>query len=98
MKKVYIYSKYNRFWHWTQALLIFFLGSLVDKYHFKLGLLGLILAFTSIGIWIFPWKTFGVKGVAIPEFLSSLCGSIWIFISSIIIFKRNINPGKLKII
>ena len=24
MKKVYIYSKYNRFWHWTQASLILF--------------------------------------------------------------------------
>jgi len=26
MKKVYIYNKYNRFWHWTQALLILFLA------------------------------------------------------------------------
>ncbi len=25
MKKVYIYNKYNRFWHWTQAALILFL-------------------------------------------------------------------------
>jgi thiosulfate reductase cytochrome b subunit len=25
-KKVYIYSAYERFWHWTQALLIFFLA------------------------------------------------------------------------
>ena len=26
MKKVYIYNKYNRFWHWTQAALIIFLA------------------------------------------------------------------------
>ncbi|MBN2668701.1 MAG: cytochrome b/b6 domain-containing protein [Bacteroidales bacterium] len=26
MKKVYIYNKYNRFWHWTQAALILFLA------------------------------------------------------------------------
>ena len=26
MKKVYIYNKYNRFWHWTQAGLIIFLA------------------------------------------------------------------------
>ncbi len=26
MKKVYIYKAYERFWHWTQALLIFFLA------------------------------------------------------------------------
>ncbi len=26
MKKVYIYNKYNRFWHWAQALLIIFLA------------------------------------------------------------------------
>jgi len=26
MKKVYIYNKYNRFWHWTQSLLILFLA------------------------------------------------------------------------
>ncbi|MCS7374281.1 MAG: DUF998 domain-containing protein [archaeon GB-1845-036] len=96
--KIHFYFSVAFFAFYPLSLLIFFLGSLVDKCHFKLGLLGLILAFTSIGIWIFPWKIFGVKGVAIPEFLSSLCGSLWIFTSSIIIFKRNINPGKLKII
>jgi PAS domain S-box-containing protein len=26
MKKVYIYNRYNRFWHWSQALLIIFLA------------------------------------------------------------------------
>ncbi len=26
MKTVYIYQKFERFWHWTQAILIFFLG------------------------------------------------------------------------
>jgi Ni,Fe-hydrogenase I cytochrome b subunit len=26
MKKVYIYKAYERFWHWTQAMLVFFLA------------------------------------------------------------------------
>ncbi|MEA3495422.1 MAG: cytochrome b/b6 domain-containing protein [Bacteroidota bacterium] len=40
MKKVYIYSKYNRFWHWTQALLIFFLATTGLEVHGTFSLFG----------------------------------------------------------
>jgi PAS domain S-box-containing protein len=40
MKKVYIYNKYNRFWHWTQATLIFFLAITGLEIHGTYSLFG----------------------------------------------------------
>jgi len=40
MKKVYIYNKYNRFWHWTQATLIIFLAITGLEVHGTYNLFG----------------------------------------------------------
>ena len=40
MKKVYIYNKYNRFWHWAQALLIIFLAVTGLEVHGTYALFG----------------------------------------------------------
>ena len=40
MKKVYIYNKYNRFWHWAQALLIIFLAITGLEVHATFQLFG----------------------------------------------------------
>ena len=40
MKKVYIYNKYNRFWHWTQSGLIIFLAITGLEVHGVYGLFG----------------------------------------------------------
>lgn len=40
MKKVYIYNKYNRFWHWTQATLIMFLAMTGLEVHGTFQLFG----------------------------------------------------------
>jgi PAS domain S-box-containing protein len=40
MKKVYIYNKYNRFWHWTQAALILFLALTGLEVHGSMKIFG----------------------------------------------------------
>ncbi len=45
----------------------------------NLALVSIILAISVIIIWSMPWRNIGVTGVALPEFLSSLCGSIWLY-------------------
>ncbi|HLW06413.1 MAG TPA: cytochrome b/b6 domain-containing protein [Marinilabiliaceae bacterium] len=40
MQKVYIYKRFERFWHWTQALLIFFLALTGFEVHDSIHLFG----------------------------------------------------------
>ncbi len=40
MRKVYIYKKFERFWHWTQAALIFFLALTGFEVHDSFSLFG----------------------------------------------------------
>lgn len=40
MKKVYIYRKFERFWHWSQAILIFFLALTGFEVHDSISLFG----------------------------------------------------------
>lgn len=55
-----------------------FLGiSLILSNSKKYGLFTIIIAILMIITWIIPWRNIGVKGVAIPEFISSLFASIW---------------------
>ena len=53
-----------------------------------LGILAVIGAVASIIIWSFPWKSYGITGVAIPEFLSSLFGSLWVMTAAIKIYLK----------
>jgi len=42
------------------------------------GVLSVVMAFICLAIWfLVPWRSMGVTGVAIPEFLSSLVGCVW---------------------
>lgn len=54
-----------------------FYFSLKDK---NLAIASLLLGLIAMIIWLaVPWKSLGVTRVAIPEFLSSLCGTIWLY-------------------
>lgn len=46
MKKVYIYKGFERFWHWTQAILIFLLAVTGFEIHDSITLFGFELAVT----------------------------------------------------
>jgi len=71
------------------ALLVIGMGFLIAKRDMFLGVFGLIVGIADATIWIaIPWRSLGVTGVAIPEFLSSLFGVIWIVIYSIKLAKR----------
>lgn len=39
-KRMYIYTFFNRFWHWTQALLVILLALTGFDIHFRIGLFG----------------------------------------------------------
>ncbi|MEM1574812.1 MAG: DUF998 domain-containing protein [Nitrososphaerota archaeon] len=43
----------------------------------KYGFFTIIIAILMIITWLIPWKSIGVYGVAIPEFISSIFASIW---------------------
>jgi len=47
------------------------------------GVLGYICSVVGLGIWFLPWKTLGVSGIAIPEFLASLANTIYIVVISL---------------
>ncbi len=55
MKKVYIYKFFERFWHWTQALLIFVLIVTGFEVHSTYGLIGYEAAVKvhNVGAWAF---------------------------------------------
>ncbi len=55
MKKVYIYTLFNRFWHWTQALLIFILIVTGFEVHSTYNLIGYEAAVNlhNISAWAF---------------------------------------------
>lgn len=61
------------------ALLILTAEFYVNMKDINLALITVILALAIIIIWSFPWRSINVTGVALPEFLSSLCGSIWVY-------------------
>ena len=72
--------------HWQVSVMFFVslpFGILfVSLGHIKkdkaLIITGIFVFIASLIIWSFPWASIGVTRVAIPEFLSSLCGVIWV--------------------
>ncbi|MGM0565274.1 MAG: cytochrome b/b6 domain-containing protein [Bacteroidota bacterium] len=55
MKKVYLYYKFERIWHWAQAILIFFLGFTGFEVHGSFTLFGFenAVAWHNIAAWAF---------------------------------------------
>ena len=53
-----------------------------------LCIVAFIAAIASIIIWSTPWESFGITGVAIPEFLSSLFGASWVVLMSWYLYKE----------
>jgi len=62
-KQVYIYYRFERFWHWTQAALIFFLAITGFEIHSSYELFG----FETAVMWhnIAAWAFIGLIGIAI---------------------------------
>ncbi len=62
-KKVYIYYRFERFWHWSQAALIFFLALTGFEIHSSFNLFG----FETAVRWhnIAAWSFIGLIGLAI---------------------------------
>ncbi|HKL71166.1 MAG TPA: cytochrome b/b6 domain-containing protein [Marinilabiliaceae bacterium] len=54
MQKVYIYKRFERFWHWSQALLIFFLALTGFEVHDSIHLFGYekAVSYHRIGAWM----------------------------------------------
>ena len=60
-ERIYIYKRYERFWHWSQAALIIFMLLTGFEIHGSYALLGFakavsyhgIAAWTLIGLWVF---------------------------------------------
>ena len=61
MEKVYIFKRFERFWHWSQALLIMFMMATGFEIHGAYTWLGfntavelhVVAAWTLIGLWVF---------------------------------------------
>jgi len=71
------------------AYLIISIAWFRDRRDIWLAMIALIGAIASIIIWSFPWRSFGITGVAIPEFLSSLFGSIWVVTMAIKLLRES---------
>lgn len=69
MKQVYLYYKFERIWHWSQALLIFFLAFTGFEIHGSFALFG----FETAVKWhnIAAWAFIGLIGLAIFWHLST---------------------------
>ncbi len=66
------------------------LSSFKKRRNTRVPIIVMFSAFLAILIWFFPWKSFGIHGVAIPEFLSSLIGSIWLIYLGLKLYKKRI--------
>ena len=55
MRKIYIYKRFERFWHWMQALLVFFLALTGFEIHSSYQLFGFeqAVAFHNFAAWAF---------------------------------------------
>lgn len=71
------------------SLMVLGFGFILNKRDKKLGYGGIICGLFNIFIWAFPWGSIGIVGVAIPEFLSSLSGVLWIAMFSHKVIRLN---------
>jgi len=76
--RIHLYFSVIFFLLYPISSLLFGLNLLISKTDLIFGFSCIIMTFTCLAIWfIIPWRVMGVTGVAIPEFLSSLIGCIW---------------------
>lgn len=76
--RIHFYFSVIFFLLYPISSLLFGLNLIMYKSNTFFGILSVIMTFLCFFIWfIIPWKSIGVTGVAIPEFLSSLLGCIW---------------------
>jgi len=76
--RIHLYFSVIFFLLYPISSLLFGLNLLISKTDLIFGFSCIIMTFTCLAIWfIIPWRIMGVTGVAIPEFLSSLIGCIW---------------------
>lgn len=86
--RIHFYVSVVFFVMFPLGLLILSVTLYLKKTHLWLAILALIGGIASIIIWSFPWESFGITGVAIPEFLSSLVASFWVVAMSIELYKE----------
>lgn len=76
--RIHFYFSVIFFLLYPISSLLFGLNLIVSRSDVVFGFLSIIMTFICFAIWfIVPWRSMGVTGVAIPEFLSSLFGCIW---------------------
>jgi hypothetical membrane protein len=75
---IHLMASISFFLSFPIGILAYSIGLYLSKHGKMLMYLGLIVLVASIIIWFYPWESIGVTGVAIPEFLSSLFGVLWL--------------------
>ncbi|MEM3615772.1 MAG: DUF998 domain-containing protein [Candidatus Methanomethylicia archaeon] len=76
--RIHFYFSVVFFLLYPISSLFFGLSLLINKSDMIFGVSSVLMTFICLFIWfIFPWRSMGVTGVAIPEFLSSFIGCIW---------------------
>ncbi|MEX0569540.1 MAG: DUF998 domain-containing protein [Candidatus Njordarchaeota archaeon] len=57
-----------------------FLGTFFLKHesNLKYCLISYLFSIIGLGVWFLPWRTWGISGIAIPEFIASLANTIYI--------------------
>ena len=101
MAKIYMYARFERFWHWSQALLILMMLGTGFEIHGNYQLLGFeqavtVHSFTAwmlIGLWVFAWfwhLTTGECMQYIPSTLDRIKAMIRYYV--IEIFQGKVHP------
>ncbi len=86
-----VFPENVKFYHGFFALMYFilfpvsfiFMGLSMIKSNHRTGFLFILSAILGLAIWFIPWRSIGIKGIAIPEFLASLTNTIPIISLSI---------------
>lgn len=87
-----VFPENIKFYHGLFAVLYFILFpvsfmfmsiSLIKSVDTKFGYILIMSAILGLIPWLIPWKTIGIKGIAIPEILASLANTVPLFLFSI---------------
>ncbi|MEQ9716170.1 MAG: DUF998 domain-containing protein [Candidatus Asgardarchaeum sp.] len=87
--RIHFYVSVMFFVMFPLGYLVFSIAFLLRRNNFLLVVIALLGTVASIIIWSFPWSSLGITGVAIPEFLSSLIGSLWVIAMSIELYRKS---------
>ena len=71
------------------GIFLILIGILYIRYEATrtLGLFALIIFINGLAIWLIPWKSLSIKGIAIPEVLSAIPAIIWLVVYNTYLIK-----------